>query len=185
MEAMLINVFNSDPSIWSKLIDTTVELGVQKHIQGYSFNADAQALLEKYNFAGRIKEPVDGDYLSVISTNLGGDKTNWFVKKQVDQTLAQEGNRWVKTVKLTYTYDQPAADYAPFATRFRDWVRVYTPIGTELIGVEGSEDTSEIGTGAGEERGKVYYHAYVELGPGEKKEMTFKYYLPNLIKKLD
>jgi len=51
---------------------------------------------------------------------------------------------------------------------------VYTPLDTELIGIFGSEDE----TGSGEERNKTYYHAYIELGPGERKELTFKYYLP-------
>ncbi len=174
MEAMLINVFESRTDVWSKLIDTSVDLAVRKHIQAYMFNEEAQALLEKYNFAGRIKDPVEGDYSYVVQTNLGGDKTNWFVTKVVDHELAKEGDRWVRTVKITYTYDQPGEEYAPFVKRFRDWVRVYTPLNTELISINGSEDE----TGTGEERGKTYYHAYIELGPGESKEMTFRYYLP-------
>ncbi len=175
MEEMLVNVFESETSVWSKLIDTGVDLGLRKHIQGYIFNEEAQALLEKYNFAGRIKDPVEGDYSYVVQTNLGGDKTNWFVDKLVDHELTKEGDRWVRTVKVTYSYEEPGEEFAPFIKRFRDWVRVYTPLNTELIGIEGSEDE----TGTGEERNKTYYHAYVELGPGEKKELTFKYYLPD------
>lgn len=174
MEEMLVNVFESDASVWSQLIEKSVELGIKKHIQGYSTNEQAQALIEKYNLGGRIKDPVDGDYAFVVSSNLGGDKTNWFVSKRVEHTLSQEDGRWVKTVKLTYTYPEPGPEYAPFIKRFRDWVRVYTPAGTELISIEGSED----GTGDGEERNKKYYHAYVELAPTETKELTFKYYLP-------
>lgn len=174
MEAMLVNVFESKTDVWSKLIDKGVDLAVRKHIQAYSFNEEAQSLLEKYNLAGRITDPVDGDYAYVVSTNLGGDKTNWFVNKTVDHILQKEGDRWVRTEKITYKYDQPGDEYAPFVKRFRDWVRVYTPANTELISIDGSEDE----TGSGEERDKKYYSGYIELGPGETKNMAFKYYLP-------
>ena len=53
MEAMLINVFESQTDMWSKIIDKAVDLGIRKHIQGYSFTPQAQVLLEKYNLAGR------------------------------------------------------------------------------------------------------------------------------------
>lgn len=175
MEEMLINVFESEVDVWSKLIDKGVDLAVRKHIQGFVFDEEAQALIEKYNFGGTIKDDVEGDYSYVVQTNLGGDKTNWFVDKTVDHKLEKEGDRWVRTVKITYAYDQPGEEFSPFIKRFRDWVRVYTPLNTELIEVQGSED----GTGEGEESNKKYYHGYIELGPGEKKEMVFKYYLPD------
>ncbi|MFC1722141.1 DUF4012 domain-containing protein [Patescibacteria group bacterium] len=179
MEEMLVNVFESDASIWSSLIDTAVDLGVRKHIQGYSFDEEAQALIEKYNFGGRIIDPVEGDYSYVVSTNLGGDKTNWFVSKTVDHNLTQEDGKWVRTVTVNYNYPQPSADFEPFVKRFRDWVRVYAPIESNLLSFEGSED----GTGEGEERNKKFYHGYIELGPGESKSITVKYELPeNLIK---
>ncbi len=174
MEEMLVNVFESDSAMWSKLIDKAVDLAVRKHIQGYTVDEEAQALIEKYNFAGRITDPVEGDYAFVVQTNLGGDKTNWFVNKIVDHMLEQEGDRWVRTVKIKYTYEQPGEEFGPFIKRFRDWVRVYTPLGTELISIENSEDEN----GGGEERNKTYYSAYVELGPDESKELIFKYYLP-------
>ncbi len=175
MEAMLVNVFESDANLWSKLIEKGIDLATRKHLLVYLFNTDAQALVEKYNLGGRIKDPVEGDYSMVVSTNLGGDKTNWFVTKNVDHTLEKEGNRWVRTVKITYTYDQPSEAYAPFVKRFRDWVRVYVPQGSELISVEGSADSF----GEAEERGKVAFDGYTEIGPGESTTMTFKYYLPD------
>ncbi len=175
MEAMLINVFESDKNLWPKLIDKGIDLAIRKHIQGFSYNPDAQTLLEKYNVGGRIVDPVDGDYSYIVSTNLGGDKTNWFTDKDIAHTLTNEGGKWVHTVKIKYTYDQPSEDYAPFVKRFKDWVRVFAPNGSTLIAVEGSED----GTGQDIERNKTFFHGYIELGPGESKEIIFKYSLPS------
>jgi hypothetical protein len=174
MEAMLINVYESDRNLWPKLIDKGIDLANRKHIIGYSFDTEAQALIEEYKFGGRIIDPVEGDYSYVVSTNLGGDKTNWFVNKKIDHNLSKDGNRWVDTVKITYSYPQPDSQYINFVKRFKDWVRVYAPLNSEIIGVTGSED----GSGADQERNKTYFTGYIELGPGETKEMEFKYYLP-------
>ncbi|EKD96368.1 MAG: hypothetical protein ACD_24C00079G0001 [uncultured bacterium] len=106
---------------------------------------------------------------------MGGDKTNWFVSKEVDHTLSKENGKWVRTVKVKYAYPEPSVEYGAFVKRFKDWLRVYAPLGSELISVEGSED----GSGTEIERNKTYFWGYVELGPGETKEMTFKYVLPN------
>ena len=180
MQGMLINVFQSDSSIWPKLIEKSVDLATRKHISAYIFDPEAQALIDSYGFGGRITEKVDGDYLMVVSTNLGGDKTNWFTSKEVTHTLEKSNNKWMDTVKIKYTYTQPGDEFIALVKRFRDWVRVYAPIGSELVSVEGSEDPSLNLTD--QERNKVWFSGYVELGPGESKEMTFKYYLPADVK---
>ncbi|OGC69756.1 hypothetical protein A2415_04750 [candidate division WWE3 bacterium RIFOXYC1_FULL_39_7] len=178
MEAMLINVFEADKNLWPKMIDKAINLATRKHILVYMFDPEAQALIEKYNFAGRVFDKTEGDYSMVVSTNLGGDKTNWFTHKKVTHTIAKENNKWVRTVKIDYTYTQPSDEYAPFVKRFKDWVRVYAPIGSSFISVEGSED----GTSTDQERNRTYFTGYIELGPNETKSMTFKYALPdNLI----
>ncbi len=183
MESMLINVFESDKNLWSKIIEKGVDLAARKHITGYSYDINAQKLLEKYNLAGRIWDTVPGDYSMVVQTNLGGDKTNWFVTKQVDHSLDQKDGKWMDTVKITYNYKQPSADFGPFIKRFRDWVRVYAPANSQLISVEGSEDT-EVNM-QDQERNKVWFSGYLELGPDETKSITFKYYLPDGIIKDD
>lgn len=179
MHRMLVNVFESDKNLWPKLIEKGIDLVIRKHILVYNFDLEAQALLEKYNLAGRIVDPIEGDYSYVVSTNLGGDKTNWFVTKKVDHTIAKENDKWVHTVKLTYKYIQPSDSFAPFVKRFRDWVRVYAPVGSEIISVDGTED----GTATDQERNKTYFTGYLELGPDETKILTFKYYLPSSVMK--
>ena len=175
MGGMLQNVFKSDKNLWSKLIDKGVDLMDRKHIVGYLFDADGQALLEKYNFAGRIIDPVAGDFSYVVSTNLGGDKTNLFVSKVVSHNFAKENGSLVDTVKLKYTYNKASEDYAQLIKVYRDWIRVYAPAGSKLISLTGSQDTSLAG---GDERGKTYFSGFITLAPYETKEVTFKYSIP-------
>ncbi len=175
MEAMLVNVFESDKNLWPKLIDKGIDLARRKHIQVWVFDPEAQQLLETYNLGGRIVDPVAGDYAMVVSSNLGGGKTNsWFVNKTVDHKLEREGDRYVRIVDVNYTYGEKGPEFDPFKVRYQDWVRLYAPAGSELISVDGSEDPAS----QGEERGKNWFGGYVTVAPGESKTVTFKYYLP-------
>ena len=180
MEGMLVNVFESDKNLWSKLIDKGVDLAIRKHIIGYLFDPQAQSLLEKYNLSGRIVDPVDGDFAYLVSTNLGGDKTNLFVSKEVNHKLDKEGDKLVRTVTAKFTYTQPGEEYAALVKTYRDWLRLYVPAGSALIGVDGSDDGE---LGSKEERGKVYYSGHITLNPGETKEITFKYSVPSSVVK--
>jgi len=181
MESMLVNVFESDKNLWPKLIEKGIDLARRKHVLVYLFDPLPQKLIEEYGFGGRVKEAVEGDYSFVVSTNLGGDKTNWFTTKEVTHELSKQGDKWIDTVKIKYNYKNPTGDYALFAKRFRDWVRVYTPLNSQIQSVTGTED----GSTTGQERGKTYFTGEVELGPGETKEMTFKYVLPQNVVKPD
>lgn len=174
MEGMLINVFESDNNLWPKMIDKGVDLVRRKHILINLDDVEAQALVEKYNMGGRIVDPVDGDYVYANQTNLGGDKTNLFVTKEVTHTLERQNNRWLRTVALTYTYTPIGGEYAQLEKRFQDWMRLYVPLGSEFVSLEGSQEPN---TG-GEERNKTMFDGFIAMGPNESKTMTFKYYLP-------
>jgi hypothetical protein len=178
MFAMLNNVFESDKNLWPKLVDKGIDLTRRKHVQAWVFDEEAQVLLEKYNLAGRIVDPIVGDYAYVVSTNLGGGKTNeWFVSKDVTHTLSREGDRYIRAVEIEFTYDgeEKGPEFAPFKVPYHDWVRLYVPLGSELIEAEGSAEP----IGEDEERNKTYFHGFIHLSPGESKTLTFRYYLPD------
>ncbi len=174
MEQMLINVFESDKNLWPKLVDKGFNLVGRKHIAMVMMEPEAQALIEKHNFAGRIVDPVVGDYAYVVQTNLGGDKTNWFVTKEVQHDLTRENGKWKRTVTVNYKYTRPSNEFASFVTVYREWVRLYVPKGSELIALSGSDDEP----GTAEERNKTYFHGFFTLAPDETKTVKFEYYLP-------
>jgi len=175
MERMLINVFESDKNLWPKLIDKAVDLANRKHVMAYMYDPEIQALLEKYNFAGRLVDVPEGDYLAVITANLGGDKTNLFITREITSSTTNEGGKWTRTVKVKYTYGPAEGEYSLFAKLYKDYLRIYVPKGSTLVSVEGSED----GQGSGDELNKTYFNGYITLGPGATKEITFKYTLPD------
>lgn len=175
MERMLVNVFESDKNLWPKLIDKGVDLLNRKHVIAYMNDVEVQALIEKYNFAGRLVDVSDSDYLAVITSNLGGDKTNLFITREITSEAANEGGKWTRTVKVKYTYGPAEGEYSLFAKLYKDYLRIYVPKGSTLVSVEGSED----GQGSGDELNKTYFNGFITLGPGATKEITFKYTLPD------
>lgn len=178
MEAMLKNVFESESFLWSQLIEKGVDLMNRKQILVFLKDPEAQKLIEKYGYAGRIVDPVPGDYSFFVSTNLGGDKTNLFVTREISHTLAKENNRWIRTTKVKYSYPRPTAEYNDFVKRYQDWFRLYVPEGSEFISMQGNEVEVVY---QDKERGKQYFGGFLTLSPEETKEIEIKYYLPNNI----
>ncbi|MBI2414994.1 DUF4012 domain-containing protein [candidate division WWE3 bacterium] len=175
MEGMLQNVFDSNNNLWPKLVDKGFDLMRRKHITAYYFDPEAQALLEKYNLAGRIVDPIEGDYAFVTQTNLGGGKSNLFVTKEVTHTLTKQNNKWLHQLDLKYSYPVPGEKYNGLVTPAQDWIRLYVPKGSEFVSLDGSLDPNE----TAEERNKTMFSGFIRVAPGEEKTMTFKYYLPD------
>ncbi len=175
MQAMLINVFESDGNLWPPLIEKGIDLLVRKHVLVYMNDEEAQALFASYGLGGTVTPSKEGtDYAYVVSTNLGGDKTNWFVKKAVTHVLDQSNGRDLRTVKINFVYVQPENAYGAFAKRYQDWLRLYVPQGSEFVESSGFDTPFE----GGEELDKAYFDGFFTLVPGEKREIVFKYYLP-------
>ena len=176
MEAMLKNVFESDSFLWPQLINKGVDLMNRKQIIVYFNDPNAQRLIEKYNYGGRIVEqPQGSDYSYFVSTNLGGDKTNMFIQREISNTATSDNGKILRTVKVKYTYPQPSADYNDFVKRYQDWFRVYVPEEAEFVSMTGNEDNTVY---QNKERGKVYFGGFLTLVPNETKEVEIKYYLP-------
>jgi hypothetical protein len=181
MEAMLKNVFESDSFLWPRLIEKGVDLMNRKQILVYLNDPNAQKLVEKYNYGGRIIDTPNTDYMFFVSTNLGGDKTNMFTTRSYTSDVAMENGKVLRTVKVTYSYPEPKPEYIDFRKRYQDWFRLYVPEGSELVSLTGNEDNKVY---TDKERGRMYFGGFLTLGPGETKSIEFKYYIPsNLVNK--
>jgi len=176
MEAMLKNVFESDSFLWPKLIEKGVDLMGRKQILVYLNDPNAQRLVEKYNYGGRIIDQGKSDYMFFVSTNLGGDKTNMFTDRSYTSDVTMENGKVLRTVKVTFSYPEPKPEYIDFRKRYQDWYRLYVPEGSELVSLTGNEDNKVY---TDKERGKVYFGGFLTLAPGETKTVEFKYYIPN------
>ena len=146
---------------FSKLDDIAYDLISGRHVQVYSPDPNIQALAEHLHLDGKmIAAPPDIDFLAVVTTAIGGNKSDAFIKtnlthnteidhkgKIVDHLTIQKTHTWKEedfafwkklidrygTGKLneeTLRFIQGKGDNV-------DYMRVYVPKGSQLIGLEG------------------------------------------------
>jgi hypothetical protein len=159
------------------LFDAAFKSLTEKHVLFYLFDKKAQEGVEAFNIAGRLKE-FEGDYLHINDSNLGGRKSNLYVTQEVKQEVEISRDGSVEKI-VTITYKNPQ-DYDGWLNSvLPNWTRIYVPRGSELVSIEGFEDSGE----TYEELGKTVFSGGFELRPQGVVKITVKYKLPFKIDK--
>jgi hypothetical protein len=95
-----------------------------------------ETLLQNYQIASKMQAPA-GDTLMVVAANIIANKANYFMNYTMrDQvTIDTQGNA-IHHTTLTYNWPlNPASlenDYGGTTTIYRDYLRVYAPLGSTL-----------------------------------------------------
>lgn len=184
--AIMEKALKSSPKLyWGPLIQDSLTMANQKHILFYLFDKNAQSGIETLNAAGKVV-PFDGDYFMMVDTNLGGAKSNLFVKEAVTQEYKIESDGTItKTVTFNYKNDQPPSDCnlerggLCLNATLRDWFRVYVPKGSQLVDSSGSE----VKMTTGEDLGKTVLEGFLTVRPLGQKKLTITYKLPFKLEK--
>jgi hypothetical protein len=98
---------------------------LERHLQAYSSDPDAQRILIELGMAGNGDAPPQGDYLMPVGINLGGNKLDAFLRKKVryDVRLRADGGAdTTVTVSLhnaARTTGLPKSIIGPIDSRFR------------------------------------------------------------------
>lgn len=115
-----------------------------KQIQIYSDEAETQKKLNDFGWSGKIAS-YDKDYLSVVSTNIAGGKTDKDIYQAIDhQVEIRPNGEMIATVKITRS-NQGVSDnpFAGIDGGNVSYIRVYTPLGSEFIESIGFDDVPE------------------------------------------
>lgn len=171
---------------WPKLIESSLNSLSEKHILFYLHDEKAQTAMEKLGFAGKIQD-FEGDYLHINDTNFAGAKSNMYVQHEVEQEIEIGNNGEVlKTLRLKYKNPEPPDDCSLerktglcLSAALRNWVRIYVPMGSNLIEAEGSQVEVE----TKEDLGKTYFEGFFEVRPLGSAQLVIKYKLPFKVKK--
>jgi hypothetical protein len=180
-----------------------------KNILFYFTDAGLQSQVRDLGWAGEIQE-TEGDYLSVINTNIAGGKSDRKIKQEIIHRaeIAEDG-----TIidNLTIRRIHQAIKREPFAgVRNVDWLRIYVPLGSKLISADGFKPVDKIffktadsnwpddpdvargeglavtdqasGTKIYNELNKTVFANWSQLDPGESIEINLKYELPFKLK---
>lgn len=179
--AIMEKALKSSPKLyWSPLFQDAFNQINEKHILFYLYDKDAQSGIEALNAAGRIKT-FDGDYLHINDANLGGQKSNMYVKETVEQDYEiKNDGTIIKTININYKNPYPPSDCnlergnLCLNAILRDWLRIYVPKGSELINSQGSE----VKVTSYEELGKTVFDGFLTVRPLGTAKFTISYRLP-------
>jgi len=142
MNTLIDKILNSPPEKFEPLFQTFLNEANEKHLLFYLHNKDAQALVEKFNFAGRIKD-YDGDYLHVNNSNFAGLKANLFVKQKIEQDIVTTSDGTI-TKKVSVTLNNPSEKLAGWLnSNYRNWMRIYVPEKSKLVSKVIQQDFKE------------------------------------------
>lgn len=202
---LLARSTEADMPTFLQILDLVGTSLAEKDIQLYFDNNTLEAAVEELGWSGAVKQ-TSGDYLMVVNTNLGGGKTDQVIDQDVavDVAIADDGSV-VNTVTITKTHLGMAN--ALFSGRNNvDYLRLYVPLGSELLSASGFEippdelfEPSEVdlevdrdlaaamtnlahdtqsGTAVWEESGKTVFGNWMQTAPGETEVVTLTYRLP-------
>ncbi len=180
MTAIMDKSLSADKNTLPKLIELGLKLLAQKDIMLNFKDEKSQAAAEKLGYAGRIRD-AQKDYLSVIDSNFAGAKSNLYIQQTITQDFTKIGDKLVKKVTINLKNPRPADNCSLERTVglclngiYRDWIRVFVPIGSKLISSIGSE--TEVVTY--DDLGKTVFEGFFTLRPSGTAQIEFEYELP-------
>lgn len=135
---------NSSASGMLKLSQALEISLAQKQLLFYLHDADSQRRLLEQNWAGAlfspdlnsvVNQPVTGDYAYSVEANLGINKANYFLKRNLEQQLTLLKNREILSVTTIEYQNQSPADAWPGGI-YRTYLRQYLPQNSALVSVK-------------------------------------------------
>ncbi|HNV96778.1 MAG TPA: DUF4012 domain-containing protein [bacterium] len=208
MQKILDRLFNDKNLNYveiAKLFDRGVS---SKDIQMYFSDSSLEAFVDNYGWSGSMRE-TDKDYLSVVNTNIGGGKTDEFIKQKIYHNVEVLSNgKIIDTVRIVRKFNEVSDNFFAQATN-KNYMRIYVPYGSKLIEAGGFDSFPEkdyvkpsygsqefgkllelqgrvsVDKASGieifDELGKTTFAGWQEIRPGEEKIVYVKYELPFIL----
>ncbi|MFA5829040.1 MAG: DUF4012 domain-containing protein [Candidatus Gracilibacteria bacterium] len=177
----------------------------EKSILLYSRDSEIQKLFDDLYLSGRVTQiqPTD-DYLNVITTSIGGNKSDLYIKQNlqhdtfvdldgniVDNLTISRTDTWnlealqkiKKTIK-SFGFDNdlsPTLKFILGGGKNKSFIKVYVPKDSVLLSADGI-DQSKIETKFDEEIQKTYFMFEMNVNAEYPKTFSLSYKLPNRLK---
>ncbi len=167
-----------------------------------------QNFILENSWGGEIIEAKDSDYISVVVSNINGFKTDRVIDQSITKTTEiQEDGSIINTVTIKRLHNGGDSEYEWFNAVNSAYIRVYTPLGSELLYADGytkedyeapidyqkagfnsdkdvrnsinSDSVKNFnGVDVFTESGKTVFGSWVYVSPQEEVVLEYKYKLP-------
>jgi hypothetical protein len=147
MQSILSNAMGAEKSKIGPLAQAAFEDVNQKHILFYFTDPKIQAAADVADITGKITQTdANTDYFHLNDANMSSAKTNLFLTQKIKHEIRNNNGRVEHKVSITYANPSKASncnlergDLCLNAPKYRDWFRFYTPKGSELVKMTGTE----------------------------------------------
>lgn len=145
---------------------------LSRNVMLFAKDQDTQKILVDMGVSGEMIE-TSGDYLRVIDSNVGGNKSNYWVKREstYDVSVDREGSL---SGSLTVTWDHTGTNNTWPNGTYKNYVRVYLPLGVSHVTVSPplSSQTQY------EESARTVIAGLIEVPVSTKQSIRVQYDLP-------
>lgn len=188
-DQVLDRVLHPAPGTWSPLLDTLRELGDERDLQLFSYDARMQSLIREFGWDGEV-EPVEGaDYLMLVDASVHSTKLNAVLDQDVDVEvrLDRDGNA---TTTVTVDYfndlatwergrDPELVEKLMLGGQYGGYLRLYTSPGSAITSVKYHEQ--EVGLEeVSRENGLRVFGRFFALPRDTKEKLVFTYTTPGV-----
>lgn len=203
---ILEKIFSSNSEQLKQLFETLKLSLNERHVLVYFNNPQLENLANDFGWGGELKK-TEGDYLSIIHTNIAGGKTDGVIREKIEHVAdVQPDGSIINTLTLTRRHTGIARENVFTGVQNNSYVRFYVPLGSTLISATGfkkppetlfEKPTSDLAidldlasiesehsidatskTETYTENGKTVFGNWLQLKPGEVQVSTIKYKLP-------
>jgi hypothetical protein len=168
-------LFNADEKQLGEIGRSLLQRLVDKDVMLYLTDSQLEGVIRTAGFSGEIWEAGEADdYLYVVESNLGGNKSSEFLTREFAHQATISGNGAVAdSLKLTYRHD--GTGEFPDGTN-KNYVRVYLPAGTRVTKMIGYDQGTQIDTSVSD--GKTVIGFWLTTKPKESSTVELEYILP-------
>jgi len=187
--------------VWKKVLAEFVRGFREKSILMYSKHRDVQNLFDEFGLSGRVTptEKTD-DYLDVIVTSIGGNKSDLYIKQDiehdtnisptgsiVDEIQITRRHTWNADVLRNWQEQMHKFGFGEMSDGIKNilgrgnnkaMMKVYVPAGSVLLETDGITKEA-VETKYDQEIQKTYFMYPQNVEPGTEKKVTLRYQLPN------
>lgn len=203
---LLEKIFSSQGDQLAQLFNVLKQGLNERQFLVYFNDNQIEDIVTDFGWSGELRQ-TDGDYLSVVHSNIAGGKTDGVIKETIEhQAQVQADGSIIDTVKLIRRHTGVPGENIFTGVQNNSYVRFYVPLGSTLLQAEGfkkppeklfeePEDDyqvdldlisvesghlkdEETDTDIYRENGKTVFGNWLQLKPGEVQETIIKYRLP-------
>jgi len=162
-----------------RVSDAIVHSLATKEIQLYFTNPTLEKLSVDQGWSGQWPQTFNGDFLGVVEANLGGMKSDRYIKRFVTDHVTMSENPETGGMDLvsdvTVDIEHYGIDNIPLSGAYTGFYRIYIPRGATLLDVapDYKKDLWQKDDGLFHIFGNI-----VRLNPGQKTELHYRYSLP-------